>query len=159
MEVAGRPQPGMTTPPYLVEAGGEVFLDVATGGAGRERFALSERATALLVDDLGYGNRDVVPWLTAKTLVLARGAYSRDERVDARELSWRITGAAGGRDVTETELERLGEYLTSVDVEQHAVGTVREHVRSTRLSDVVSAAAVRSNRDRTQELRDIAKDL
>ncbi|WP_254841201.1 hypothetical protein [Natronomonas marina] len=149
----------MATPPYLVEEAGELFLDVSVGSPGRKQFALSERATALLVDDLEYGNRDVVPWLTAKTLVLAGGAYLRDEKADARETAWAITGADGGREITDEELRALGEYLTSVEIDGHAVETAREHVESTRLSEVVSPDDVRGNRERTQGLRDIAKDL
>jgi hypothetical protein len=44
-------------------------------------------------------------------------------------------------------------------VDDHAVETVREHVRSTGLSEVVSPDAIRSKRERNQGLRDIAKDL
>jgi hypothetical protein len=149
----------MPTPPYLAREGDEPFLDAAVGQEGRKRFALSDRATALLVDDLGYGNRDVVPWLTARTLVLTGGAYPRREKADARDLSWSLTGADGGREVTDGELERLGDYLSRVEVDQHALETAREHVRSTRLSEVISPAAVDGTRERTRGLRDIAKDL
>ena len=77
----------MATPPYLAEEAGELFLDVSAGRAGRKQFALSERAMALLVDDLEYGNRDVVPWVTTRTLVLTGGAYLRDEKADPRRTS------------------------------------------------------------------------
>jgi hypothetical protein len=148
----------MATPPHLVEVDGELHLDVSVGD-GRKRFALSDRATALLVDDLEYGTRDVVPWVTTKALVLAGGAYLRDARADARETAWAITGAGGGREATAEELERVGAYLTAVEFDGHAVETVTEFVRSTRLSEVVSPGAIRSKRVRNQGLRDIAKDL
>lgn len=149
----------MATPPYLVANGDEIELDVSVGRDGRQQFALSDRATALLVDDLGYGNRDVVPWLTTKTLALAGGAYRRDEKTDARDLAWSITGADGGADADEAEVELLAEYLRSVDVDQHAVETVREHVRETRLSGFLDPAEVTGKRDRLNGLRGIAKDL
>ena len=149
----------MATPPYLAEEAGELFLDVSAGRAGRKQFALSERAMALLVDDLEYGNRDVVPWVTTRTLVLTGGAYLRNEKADARRTSWSITGADGGREATDEELRRVGEYIAGLEVDDRAVETVREHVRSTRLSEVVAPDAVRSKRERNRGLRDIAKDL
>ncbi len=149
----------MATPPFLVESDDGYRLDVGVGRSGRERLALSDRATGLLVDDLGYGNRDIVPWLTAKTLVLAGGATRRDGTGDARELAWAIAGADGGRAVTDAELERLGEYLASVDVDHPAVETAREHVNSTRLAEIIDPSAVTGTRERTQDLRDLAKDL
>jgi len=149
----------MATPPFLVAEAGEYFLDVAVDRGGRVRFALSDRAVGLLVDDLGYGNRDVVPWVTTRTLVLTGGAVPRDRNADIRAASWAITGADGGRAPTTEELDRLDAYLDAVEVADHAVETVRDHVESTRLADVVSPAAVRSDGDRRQGLRDIAKDL
>ena len=101
----------MATSPNLVDVDGELHLDVSVGQTGRTQFALTERATALLVDDLEYGNRDVVPWVTTWTLVLTGGAYLRDERADTRETAWSITGADGGREATDEELRRVGEYL------------------------------------------------
>ena len=149
----------MVTPPHLVDVDGELHLDVSAGRAGRKQFALSERAMALLVDDLEYGNRDVVPWVTTRTLVLTGGAYLRDEKADPRRTSWSITGADGGREATDEELQGVGEYLDGLEVDDRAVETVREHVRSTRLSEVVAPDAVRSKRERNRGLRDIAKDL
>jgi hypothetical protein len=149
----------MVTPPHLVDLDGELFLDVSVGQAGRKQFALTEWAMALLVDDLEYGNRDVVPWVTTRTLVLTGGTYLRDEKADPRRTSWSITGADGGREATDGELRRVGEYLDGLEVDDHAVETVREHVRSTGLSEVVSPGAIRSKRERNQGLRDIAKDL
>ena len=149
----------MATPPHLVDVDGELHLDVSVGQAGRRQFALSERAMALLIDDLEYGNRDVVPWVTTRTLVLTGGAYLRDEKADPRRTSWSITGADGGREATDEELRQVGEYLDGLEVDDHAVETVKEHVRSTRLSTVLSPADVRSDRRRKRGLRDIAKDL
>lgn len=149
----------MATAPYLVRDGDELVLDVAVGRTGRRQFALSDRATSLLVDDLGYGDRDVVPWLTTRTLALAGGLYSRREKTDARDLAWSLSGADGGAHAADAEVERLAEYLRSVEVDHHAVETVREHVRETRLSAFLDPEEVRSKRDRTTGLRDIARDL
>ena len=149
----------MATPPHLVEDGEELKLDVAAGRAGRKELALSDRAEALLVDDLGYGNRDVVPWATTKTLALTGGAYLREEKTDASDLAWSLTGADGGREPTDEELERLADYLRRVEVDRRAVEAVREHVRGTRLAEYVSPDDVDSTRTRTNGLRGIAKDL
>lgn len=149
----------MATAPFLVREGDELLVDVAVGPGGRRQFALSDRARSLLVDDLGYGDHDVVPWLTTRTLALTGGIYSRREKTDARDLAWSLSGADGGARATEAELERLAGYLRSVEVDQHAVETVREHVRETRLSAYLEPGDVRSKRDRTTGLRDIARDL
>ena len=149
----------MAISPHLVREGDELKLDVSVGQSGRQQFALSDRATTLLVDDLGYGNRDVVPWLTTKTLALAGGLYLREEKIDVRDLAWSLTGADGGADASEAEVRRLAEYLESVEIDQHAVETVKEHVGETRLSEFVAPDDVRSKRERMNGLRGIAKDL
>jgi hypothetical protein len=149
----------MTVPPHLVDAGEEPKLDVAVGRGGRQQFALSDRAEAMLVDDLGYGNRDVVPWVTTKTLALAGGAYLRGEKTTDQEFGWTITGADGGRDATGEELERLADYLRCIEIDTRAVETIREHVRATRLSEFLSPDEVDSKRERVTGLRSIARDL
>jgi hypothetical protein len=149
----------MAISPYLVFEENEWKIDISKGREGRDQFALSDKAEALLVDDLDYGNRDIVPWLTTKTLALAGGAYLRDEKTDARDLAWSITGADGGREATDEEVEAVAEYLESVEIDQHAVETVTEHVRTTRLSEVMSADDIKSKRERMNGLRGIAKDL
>lgn len=149
----------MATAPYLVREDDELLLSVSVDRAGRRRFALSDRATSLLVDDLGYEDHDLVPWLTTRTLALAGGVYSRNEKTDARELAWSLTGADDGADASDAEVARLADYLRSVEIDRHAVETVREHVRSTRLSTSLDPEEVRSKRERTRGLRDIARDL
>lgn len=149
----------MALSPFLVREGDELKLDVAVGQTGRRQFALSDRATALLVDDLEYGNRDVVPWLTTMTLALGGGIYDRQEKTDNRDLAWSITGADGGAEATDDEVELLAEYLRDVEIDAHTVETVEEHVRETSLSQFLSPEAVRSKRDRMNGLRGIAKDL
>lgn len=149
----------MATAPYLVREDDELLIDVAVGRSGRRQFALSDRATSLLVDDLGYGDHDVVPWLTTRTLALSGGLYSRREKTDARDLAWTLSGADGGAHATDEEVERLAEYLRTVEVDQRAVDTVREHVRESRLSSSLDPEDVQSKRDRTTGLRDIARDL
>lgn len=149
----------MAISPYLVFEENEWRIDISKGREGRDQFALSDKAEALLVDDLEYGNRDIIPWLTTKTLALAGGAYLRDEKTDARDLAWSITGADGGREATADEVEAVAEYLKSVEIDQHAVETVKEHVRTTRLSKAMSADDIESKRDRMNGLRGIAKDL
>jgi hypothetical protein len=149
----------MAISPHLIFEENEWWIDISIGQEGREQFALSDKAEALLVDDLEYGNRDIVPWLTTKTLALAGGAYLRDEKTDARDLAWSITGADGGREATDAEVEAVADYLQSIEIDQHAVETVKEHVRKSRLSKVMSPEDVRSKRERMNGLRGIAKDL
>lgn len=149
----------MAISPHLIYEENEWQIDISIGQEGRQQFALSDKAEALLVDDLEYGNRDIVPWLTTKTLALAGGAYLRDEKTDARDLAWSITGADGGREATDEEVEAVADYLKSVEIDQHAVETVKEHVRKTRLSAVMSADDIKSKRERMNGLRGIAKDL
>lgn len=149
----------MAVSPHLILEDDEWRLDVSVGQEGREQLALSERAEALLVDELEYGNRDVVPWLTTKSLALAGGASLRDGKTDPRDLAWSITGADGGREAPTEEVEAVAEYLRSVEMDQHAVETVEEHVRQTRLSEAMTPDDVRSKRRRMNGLRGIAKDL
>ncbi|MFQ3318847.1 MAG: hypothetical protein ACI8UR_000008 [Natronomonas sp.] len=149
----------MAIAPYLATEGEEYKLDVSVGQEGRQRLSLSDRAITMLVDDLEYDNRDMLPWVTAKTLTLTGAATLREEKTDARTLSWSITGADGGKRASTDELERVADHLRSVEIDQHAVETVEEHVRETRLSTVMSADEIQGKRERMHGLRGIAKDL
>ncbi|MFP4626735.1 MAG: hypothetical protein ACLFNI_09120, partial [Natronomonas sp.] len=102
--------PMMATAPFLVFEGEEYLLDVSIR-RGRSRLTLSDRGESLLVDELGYGNRDIVPWTTAKVLVLTGGAYERDSRVDSLCLATSLSGADGGANADRDELQAVGEYL------------------------------------------------
>lgn len=147
----------MATSPHLVREGDELRLDVSVGTT-RRRLALTDRALALLADELGYGNADVLPWVTTRALVLAGGARL-PEGSDARDTAWELTGADGGRDATDDELRAVADYLRSVRVDDRAVETLREHVRSTRLSEYLDPGAVSGKADRVRGLSDIARDL
>lgn len=149
----------MATPPHLVSEDGELKLDVSVGQSGRQQFALSDRAEGMLVDDLGYDNRDTVPWVTTKALALAGGIYLHESKIGARELSWSITGADGGANAADAELERVADYLRAVEIDDHALETLREFVRESALAGVVAPEALDSKRDRLTDLRGIAKDL
>jgi hypothetical protein len=146
----------MAIPPTLVLDGDEPKLDVAVGPS-RRRFDLSDRAETLLTD-LGYGNRDLVPWVTARALVLAGGA-TLPEGNDARETAWSVGGADGGREAGEAELRAVAGYLRSVTVEDRALETLREHVRETRLADHVDPDELEGRSGKVGALNDIARDL
>ncbi|MFW5958596.1 MAG: hypothetical protein ACOCQ3_01195 [Natronomonas sp.] len=150
--------PMMATAPFLVFEGEEYLLDVSIR-RGRSRLTLSDRGESLLVDELGYGNRDIVPWTTAKVLVLTGGAYERDLRVDSLGLATSLSGADGGANADRDELQAVGEYLRTIDVDERTVEAVREHVASTSLDTVLDSSEITSDRRHKQDLRDIATDL
>jgi hypothetical protein len=154
----------MTRPPHLYRdpeaaTGGDdsLRLEVAVGD-GRRRFLLSDRAESMLVDDLGYEPPDVVPFATAKALVLAGGAELPDGN-DERGAAWSLGGADGGRDGSDADLERLAEYLRTVEVPERSLAAVREHVRATRLSSFLDPESISDRSERVNRLRDIATDL
>lgn len=147
----------MATAPYLVADGEELRLNAAVGGTRRD-LVLSDRATALLREDLGYGPTDFVPFVTAKALVLAGGARVPGGR-DARDAAWRLSGADGGRDASDDECYRVAEYLRGVEVPERAVETLHEHVRSTCLSRFLNDDEIASTGDRVGDLSDLARDL
>jgi hypothetical protein len=146
----------MATPPHLVLVDDELRLDAAVGRS-RRRFDLSDRAEVLL-RDLGYGAADLVPWVTARALVLAGGA-TLPAGNDARDTAWRIGGAGGGREAGEAELRTLAEYLRSVTVEDRAIETLREHVRQTRISESLDPEELRGRAGKVVTLNDIARRL
>ena len=151
----------MATPPHLVEDGGagdgdELKLDLGVGYR-RRRFRLTDGAENLL-RDRGYGNADVVPWTLAKALVIVGGAHL-PEGNDARATAWEITGADGGRDATEEDLQALADYLRGLTVEDRALDTLREHVRKTGLSRDLDPADLRGRSEKVGSLNDIARDL
>jgi hypothetical protein len=146
----------MTTPPTLVLDGDELKLDAAVSWS-RRRFDLSDRAETLL-RDLGYGNADLVPWVTTRTLVLAGGA-TLPEGNDARDTAWSVGGADGGREAGESELRALADYLRSVTVEDRAIETLREHVRKTGVSAHLDPGEIQGRAGKVGELSDIARNL
>ncbi|MEF8840581.1 MAG: hypothetical protein V5A62_02995 [Haloarculaceae archaeon] len=146
----------MATPPTLVLDGDEPELDAAVGPS-RRRFDLSDRAETLL-SDLGYGNRDLVPWVTARALVLAGGATLPGGN-DARDTAWNVGGADGGREPGEPELRAVADYLRSLAVEDRALDTLREHVRKTDLSAHLDPEELQGRAGKVGGLNDIARNL
>ena len=147
----------MARPPHLVEDGERLALDAVVDGS-RRTLRLSDRAESLLVDDLDYGNADLVPFAVVKALVLAGGA-TLPEGNDPREAAWGLSGADGGREPTAEDRYRTAEYLRAVGVDAGAVETLREHVASTGLSRYVTPDEIASTADRVGDLSDIARDL
>jgi hypothetical protein len=146
----------MATPPHLVEDGDELKLDLAIEYR-RRRFRLTDGAENLL-RDRGYGKADVVPWTVAKALVIVGGAHL-PEGNDARETTWDIKGADGGRDATDGDLRALADYLRPLTVEDRALDTLREHVRRTGLAEYLDPDELQGRSAKVGSLNDIARDL
>ncbi|MFC7227248.1 hypothetical protein N0B31_07525 [Salinirubellus salinus] len=144
----------MARSPHLVTERDELKLEVAVGTT-RRRFELSDRAENLLRDE-GYGPADVVPFVTAKALVLAGGA-TLPEKSDERDTAWELGGADGGRQVTRTEREVLAEYLRGVTVPDRSLDALREHVRKHDLP--VDPTEVTGRAEKVGGLSDIARNL
>lgn len=125
----------------------------------RETFTLSTRAGGLVVDDLEYEEREEIASVTARTVVLTGGLSVPDEKVDPVDIVQRIQHLDGGKHPTTSEIERLAEYLRTMEIEQDARWIVEELVEETRLSNVMSTEEIRTKRERMNDLRGIAKDL
>ena len=125
----------------------------------RETFTLSTRAGGLVVDDLEYEEREEIASVTARTVVLTGGLSVPDEKVDPVDIVQRIQHPDGGKHPTTSEVERLAEYLRTMEIEQDARWIVEELVEETRLSNVMNAEEIRTKRERMNDLRGIAKDL
>jgi hypothetical protein len=94
-------------------------------------------AVGLLVDDLDYPNHDVVLWVTMRILMLTGGRTSATRRpmpAERRGPSPAPTAAARRPPGNSS----LGAYLEHVELADLAVETVREHVRSMRLSEILT---------------------
>ncbi|MFC6835307.1 hypothetical protein [Halomarina ordinaria] len=146
----------MATAPFLTRDGDELKL-LASVGTTRRQFDLSDRAENLL-RDLDYDAPAVVPWVTARALVLAGGA-TLPEGNDARDVAWNLTGADGGRRASEAELRELATYLRGLAVEDRVLETLREHVRETRLARFLDPDDLGGRSQRMNALNSIAKDL
>ncbi len=125
----------------------------------RETFVLSTRATGLVLGDLGYAEREEVASVTVRTLLLTGGAYRRGERIDPVDTVQRLTAPNGGKHPTDDEIERVAAYLKDSEVGNRVRWLVEELVTETRLSEVMTTAEIRTQRERTNGLRGIAKDL
>lgn len=147
----------MAQSPYLREEAAELRVNASVNGSRRD-LLLSDRAESLLVDDLDYGAGDLVPFAVLKALVLAGGASVPDAK-SPRDTAWGLSGADGGREATAEDRYRTAEYLRSVEVDEAAVETLREHVRESGLSEFVADGEITSTADRVGNLSDIARDL
>ena len=125
----------------------------------RETFVLSTRAAGLLVDDLEYAEREEVASVTVRTLFLTGGAYRPDEKTDPVEIVQRLASLDGGKHPTDGEIERVAEYLKESEIEKRVRWLVEELVTETRLSEVMTTDEIRTQRERMNGLRGIAKDL
>ena len=144
----------MARSPHLYANGDDLQLEMAVGTT-RRRFELSDRAENLLRDE-GYGPADLVPFVTAKALVLAGGA-TLPEKSDERDTAWNLGGADGGREATTSEREALATYLRGVTVPDRSLDALREHVRKHDLP--VDPSDVTGRADTVGGLSDIARNL
>ena len=129
------------------------------GGPSRETFPLSTRGNGLVVDELGYGEREEIAPVTARTLLLTEAARVTKEADDPVELVRRLRCPSGGKRPTDREIERVAAYLRSAAIEQRAVWLATDIVEDSRLSAVMKPEEVGTQRDRMNGLRGIAKDL
>jgi hypothetical protein len=125
----------------------------------RETFLLSTRAVGLIVDDLEYDEREEIAPETTRTLLLTGGAYVPEEKHDPVDLTKRLRTPDGGKHPTEAEIERVASYLKNSEIEQRARWLAEELVTESRLSRAMGPDDVRTKRERTNDLRGIAKDL
>jgi hypothetical protein len=144
----------MARSPHLVTDRDELRLEVAVGTT-RRRFELSDRAENLL-RDLDYCPHDIVPFVTAKALVLAGGA-TLPEKADERDTAWELGGADGGREGTREEREALADYLRGVTVPDRSLGALREHVQGHALP--VDPGEVSGRAGKVGSLSDIVRNL
>jgi hypothetical protein len=144
----------MARSPHLYADGDELLLEVAVGTT-RRRFELSDRAENLL-RGLGYEPADLVPFITAKALVLAGGA-TLPERSDERDVAWNLGGADGGREATSEGRGALADYLRGVTVPDRSIDALREHVRKFDLP--VEASELTGRAEKVGGLSDIARNL
>lgn len=125
----------------------------------RETLTLSTRAIGLIVDDLGYEEREEIASVTARTVILTGGLSVPDEKIDPVDVVKRLRHPDGGKHPTSGEIDRLAEYLRTAEIEQDARWIVEELVEETRLSNVMDTDEIRTKRERMNGLRGIAKDL
>ncbi|WP_435193998.1 hypothetical protein [Natronomonas sp. EA1] len=148
----------MARAPHLTYERDELTLEMAVGGT-RRRFDLSDRAVSLLQDDFDLDAPDIVPFVVAKSFVIAGAATVPDEEYDPQGQAWTIAGADGGREATVDELRALAAFLRGTTVDERVFETMKEHVEQTRLAQYLDPAELRSRADRVDGLRNIAKDL
>lgn len=127
--------------------------------ASRETFLLSTRASGLVIDDLGYDEREEIAAETTRTLLLTGGAYVPDEKTDPVDLVQRLRSPEGGKHPTNDELERVAEYLKNAELEERVRWLAEELIEESRLSSVMEPTEIRTQRERMNDLRGIAKDL
>ena len=131
----------------------------SVSGPSRKTFPLSTRGNGLVVDELGYDEREEIAPVTARTLLLTEGARVTNETADPVELVPRLRCPGGGKRPMDREIERVAAYLRSAAIEQRAVWLATEIVEDSRLSAVMEPEEVGTQRDRMNGLRGIAKDL
>ena len=125
----------------------------------RETLTLSTRAIGMIVDDLEYKAREEIAPVTARALVLTESAYLPGEKTDPVDLTQRIRLPDGGKHPTDGEIERVAKYIRDAEIEQDARWIVEELIEESRLSDVMEPDEIRTQRERVNGLRGIAKDL
>jgi hypothetical protein len=144
----------MARSPHLSTSGGELYLELAVRDS-RRRFALSDRAKNLLYNQ-GYKSADIVPFVTAKVLVLTGGA-TLPEKSDERDTAWGLRGADGGRSPTSAERDALGAYICATPVPDRSLGALKEHIQQHNLP--VDIDEITSRSDKVSGLSDIARNL
>ncbi len=124
----------------------------------RETLTLSTKAAGLIVDELAYSEREEIASETVETVFLT-GGVSGDENTDPIELVRRLRSPSGGKHPTDAELDRVAEYLKSVEIEERLRWLAVELVEESRLCEAMEPDDITTQRDRMNDLRGIAKDL
>jgi hypothetical protein len=144
----------MARSPHLSVSGDQLYLEVAVRNS-RRRFALSDRAKNLLHSQ-GYGSADIVPFVTAKVLVLTGGA-TLPKKSDECDTAQGLGGADGGRSPTSAERDALATYICATPVPDRSVGALKEHIQKHNLP--VDTDEITSRSDKVVGLSDIARNL
>ncbi len=125
----------------------------------RETFVLSTKAAGLIVDELEYEEREEIAPETVETIFLTGGLSVPDEKMDPVDLVQRLRLPPGGKHPTDAEIERVAAYLKSAGIEKRVRWIAVELVEESRLSTAMEPEEIKTQRERMNDLRGIAKDL
>ena len=125
----------------------------------RETFILSTKAAGLVVDELGYEEREEIAPETVETVLLTGGVSVPDKKADSADLVQRLRLPPGGKHPTDAEIERVAAYLKAAEIEKRVRWVAVELVEESRLSTAMEPGEIKTQRERMNDLRGIAKDL
>lgn len=148
----------MALPPTLVDSSESDIQIKASFPNGRYRFSLTSNGTQL-VEQLGLGNGDIVPWTAFQLLVISSDAYLPNASDDSVDIVTDLVVPDNRPELTDSQARAVAAYLERGSYRDRELAEIADRISDTPVTTLVDSEQLSSRREKAESLRDIAAEL